>query len=183
VFEDFIIDMKNNYSKAIDSLEDILRDEYSKFQQKLLAEKQAFDHYKQKMREMNRIQQSKVDLNVGGTRYTVSLQTLCKESDSMLRCVWLPPSIVPAKSPCSSITTTYHSAMFGGHFCTTPDKDGSIFIDRDGSHFAMVLTYLRDGIIDPRAANDPIMREYLEREAHFFQLQVRSMHTHPVSSG
>lgn len=60
--------------------------------------------------------------------------------------------------------------MFSGLYKLTLDENGYYFIDRDGNHFSMILTYLRDGIIDPRAQNDPIQREYLEREAQYFQL-------------
>lgn len=81
-----------------------------------------------------------------GVKYTVSLATLTKEREGFL------------------------SAMFSGLYKLTADEDGSYFIDRDGNHFSMILTYLRDGIIDPRAQNDPIQREYLEREAQYFQL-------------
>ena len=34
-------------------------------------------------------------------------------------------------------------AMFSGRFDTKPDKDGTYFIDRDGTHFRYILNYLR----------------------------------------
>ena len=34
-------------------------------------------------------------------------------------------------------------AMFSRRFDTKPDKDGTYFIDRDGTHFRYILNYLR----------------------------------------
>jgi hypothetical protein len=48
-------------------IQNLLREEYRVFHRKLAAEKAAFEHYKQKMKEVNQIQQSKVHLNVGGS--------------------------------------------------------------------------------------------------------------------
>ena len=33
--------------------------------------------------------------------------------------------------------------MFSRGFDTNPDKDGTYFIDRDGTHFRYILNYLR----------------------------------------
>ena len=88
---------------------------------------------------------STVELNVGGQRFTTSVQTLSKDPNSML------------------------SAMFSGRFEMKPSKDGSFFIDRDGTHFRFILNYLRNGeLIVPQG--DTFLRE-LEAEAKFYQLQ------------
>lgn len=63
-----------------------------------------------------------VVLNVGGSRFTTTITTLRN-----------------APSP------SLFAAMFSGRHKLKQDADGSIFIDRDGRHFADVLNYLRDG--------------------------------------
>ena len=64
-----------------------------------------------------------IDLNVGGTRYTTSRSTLTNYPESML------------------------GVMFSGRHDIEAMKcsDGSVFIDRDGTHFRHILNYLRDG--------------------------------------
>ena len=62
---------------------------------------------------------SKVKLNIGGIRYETSVTTLVKDGQSML------------------------AAMFSGLYPLSPDPDdGSIFIDRDGTHFRYILKYV-----------------------------------------
>ena len=58
--------------------------------------------------------------------------------------------------------------MFSGRFETKPSKDGSYFIDRDGTHFRYILDYLRTGeLIVPE---DKIVRWELLAEAKFYQV-------------
>ena len=75
-----------------------------------------------------------IDLNVGGHRFTTSLQTLTKIPGSML------------------------GSMFGGKFPLVKREDGSVFIDRGGSYilnndliflssnFHIILNYLRGNL-------------------------------------
>jgi BTB/POZ domain-containing protein KCTD9 len=59
-------------------------------------------------------------LNVGGKRYETTVGTLTKQNDSML------------------------AVMFSGrHRIVKEGKDGSVFIDRDGTHFRYILKYVR----------------------------------------
>ena len=57
---------------------------------------------------------------------------------------------VQFSTSCSTLTK-YPESMFGIMFSgrhdleTTQCKDGSFFIDRDGTHFRHILNYLRDG--------------------------------------
>lgn len=60
-------------------------------------------------------------LSVGGSHFQTSLDTLCKDPNSML------------------------AAMFSGRHYVQKDEDGRYFIDRDGTHFRYILNYLRDG--------------------------------------
>lgn len=62
---------------------------------------------------------SVIDLNVGGIHFTTTKTTLCRYEDSML------------------------ALMISGNYPTYKDKDGRLFIDRDGSLFSHVLNYLR----------------------------------------
>ena len=88
---------------------------------------------------------STINLNIGGRRFTTSLQTLTKDPDSML------------------------AAMFSGKFEVKPSEDGAFFIDRDGKHFRFILNYLRDGeLIVPEGAT--FLKE-LEAEAKFYQIK------------
>ena len=84
-------------------------------------------------------------LNVGGHRFTTSLQTLTKDPNSML------------------------AAMFSGKFEMKPCEDGAFFIDRDGTHFRFILNYLRNGKLTlPEGAT--FLKE-LADEAEFYQIQ------------
>ena len=88
---------------------------------------------------------STINLNIGGRRFTTSLQTLTKDPDSML------------------------AAMFSGKFEVKPSEDGAFFIDRDGKRFRFILNYLRDGeLIVPEGAT--FLKE-LEAEAKFYQIK------------
>lgn len=60
-------------------------------------------------------------LSVGGVHFQTSLETLCKDSNSML------------------------AAMFSGRHFVQKDEDGRYFIDWDGTHFRYILNFLRDG--------------------------------------
>ncbi|KAG2497186.1 hypothetical protein HYH03_004775 [Edaphochlamys debaryana] len=63
-----------------------------------------------------------VTLNVGGLKFTTSVNTL-------------------RNAPNPSLFT----AMFSGRHKLTKDSEGCYFIDRDGRHFHDILNYLRDG--------------------------------------
>ena len=60
-----------------------------------------------------------IDLNVGGTFYSTTLDTLRSDPDSML------------------------CAMFSGRVGVLKDKDSRYFIDRDGNLFRHILNFLR----------------------------------------
>ena len=91
---------------------------------------------------------SKVRLDVGGSVYSTSTQTLCRYPDSLL-CL-----------------------MFGGRHELRPEPDGTYFIDRDGAHFRYVLNFLRDGSVDPQTLpGDRSAVRQIVREARYYQLQ------------
>mmetsp|Transcript_17776 Transcript_17776/g.50893 ORF Transcript_17776/g.50893 Transcript_17776/m.50893 type:complete len:256 (-) Transcript_17776:201-968(-) len=86
-----------------------------------------------------------VELNVGGTLYTATRQTLTKDANSML------------------------GAMFAERnrpLCK--DVQGRVFLDRDGQLFRYILRYLRDSQLVLDSSFDQL--EALLQEAHYFAL-------------
>jgi hypothetical protein len=75
------------------------------------------------MQKQQEAQQGRVVLDVGGYRYTTSVQTLRR------------------------LPGTFFDAYFSGRYTMDRSEDGSIFIDRDGKHFGHVLEYLRDSVV------------------------------------
>eukprot|EP00850_Spirogloea_muscicola_P003625 SM000014S00413 [mRNA] locus=s14:1212399:1215934:+ [translate_table: standard] len=82
----------------------------------------------------------------GGTQYTTTVDTLTqRDSTSML------------------------GVMFGGrHRVHRDPKKGTVFIDRDGTHFRHVLNWLRDGCVPVLEGQ---IHQELVREAEYYQLQ------------
>ena len=110
---------------------------------RLHEEQEAFDSMSKKMESMQF--SSTVKLNVGGHHFTTSIQTLTRDPNSML------------------------AAMFSGRFEMKPSKDGTFFIDRDGTYFRFILNYLRDGKLSlPDGAT---FLEEIATEAEFYQIQ------------
>ena len=68
--------------------------------------------------------ESVIDLDVGGTRFRTSRQTLLSDPDSMLAKMFDPGSSFSAPGV---------------------KMDGAYFLDRDPAHFGAVLNYLRSG--------------------------------------
>uniref|UniRef100_A0A671VAU7 BTB/POZ domain-containing protein KCTD3 n=1 Tax=Sparus aurata TaxID=8175 RepID=A0A671VAU7_SPAAU len=81
-----------------------------------------------------------IQLNVGGTRFSTSRQTL----------MWIPDS--------------FFSSLLSGRISTLRDETGAIFIDRDPTAFAPILNFLRTKELDLRGVNISILRH----EAEFY---------------
>jgi hypothetical protein len=97
-------------------------------------------------------QQGRVVLDIGGYRYTTSVQTLRR------------------------LQGTFFEAYFSGRYTMDRSEDGSIFIDRDGKHFGQVLEYLRDGVVsvaekDVSELNVSELR-WLKREFGFYCIEL-----------
>ena len=100
------------------------------------------------MAELNRISGQKITLDIGGYKFSTSLQTLRAESGSML------------------------GTMFSGRHPITKQNDGSVFIDRDGTHFRMILNYLRGGITSTEQLPDNKLQLLeLLTEVNYYQLK------------
>ncbi|XP_008308622.1 BTB/POZ domain-containing protein KCTD3 isoform X3 [Cynoglossus semilaevis] len=81
-----------------------------------------------------------IQLNVGGTRFNTSRQTL----------MWVPDS--------------FFSSLLSGRISTLRDETGAIFIDRDPTAFAPILNFLRTKELDLRGVNVSVLRH----EAEFY---------------
>ena len=63
------------------------------------------------------------------------------------------------------------AAMFSGRHPIRQENDGSIFIDRDGTHFRYILNYLRDGgFVDGSLPEDKQTLKELQNEAMYYQM-------------
>ena len=100
----------------------------------------------QAMRKLQQTQDSKVELDVGGHKYSTSVATLRCKPGTML------------------------DAMFSGRYNVNRSEDGSVFIDRDGQWFGEVLSYLRDGKV--HAGSKETLRR-LKKEFEFFAIDLR----------
>ena len=128
---------------------DIVKRETSR----LRKEKEAFESLAKKLEHVHF--SNTLKLNIGGQLFTTSLETMKKDPGSM-----------------------FH-AMFSERFDTKPAEDGSYFIDRDATHFRVILQYLRTGeLVVP---DDKIIRKELLTEAEFYQIQgmIDELRSHP----
>ena len=87
-------------------------------------------------------------LDVGGKKFTSSLQTMLAEPDSLL------------------------GRMFSGRYPQEIQYDGSIFIDRDGTHFGIILNYLRGTITSKKQLPDDLNTlSRLSCEVQYYELK------------
>jgi len=85
-------------------------------------------------------------LDVGGTRFATTRQTLCSDPDSMLARMFNPES----------------------NLAPSQVQDGAYFIDRDPDMFKILLNFLRTGQLPEDLSRGQLKR--LATEADFFQL-------------
>ena len=86
----------------------------------------------------------RVKLNVGGSKFETTLSTLTRHPDSML------------------------AVMFSGRHEVPQDDDGYVFIDRDGTHFRIILNFLRTGALDVPTSQKAASE--FTRELQYYQL-------------
>uniref|UniRef100_A0A182QWD8 BTB domain-containing protein n=1 Tax=Anopheles farauti TaxID=69004 RepID=A0A182QWD8_9DIPT len=83
-----------------------------------------------------------VHLNVGGTRFSTSRQTL----------TWVPD--------------TFFTSLLNGRISSLRDESDAIFIDRDPKLFSLILNYLRTKEIDIKSVDIRVLRH----EAEFYNI-------------
>ncbi|CAF0959551.1 unnamed protein product [Adineta steineri] len=89
----------------------------------------------------------KVILDVGGSKYTTSVDTLTSEKD------------------------TFFTALFSKQWNVERDpNDNSVFIDRNGELFKHILEYLRTDSIPNDVMTNESLRQLLIKEAEYFRL-------------
>lgn len=123
----------------------------------VLKEKQLETKYHLKQQELTRkdeelhklncMYEQLVHLNVGGYKFSTTIDTLCGDSNSMLY------------------------TMFCGRHVVQKDKDEYVFIDRDGTHFKYILKHLRGNVrtVEDLPKDQFVLTELLE-EADYYQL-------------
>ncbi|CAF1567819.1 unnamed protein product, partial [Rotaria sp. Silwood1] len=101
-----------------------------------------------------------VILNVGGEKYTTSVETLTSEKD------------------------TFFTALFSKQWQIERDPDDkSIFIDRDGQLFNHILAYLRTNTVPINVIEDETLLTSLISEAEYFSLHSLMNILDPFSNG
>eukprot|EP01012_Entosiphon_sulcatum_P062621 TRINITY_DN8906_c0_g1_i1.p1 TRINITY_DN8906_c0_g1~~TRINITY_DN8906_c0_g1_i1.p1 ORF type:complete len:461 (-),score=60.02 TRINITY_DN8906_c0_g1_i1:21-1403(-) len=143
--------MANFEDKPAPTREDVLEFEFKK--QRLEAERREFEVTQatwQQQQQAMHVNISRVvsedngpiGLNIGGTVFVTSLQTLLSdfEPSSMFR------------------------ALFGGKHEVKRDQQGQVFIDRDPHHFGSILNYLRTGVMFPPQGETDFEKFMLELE-------------------
>eukprot|EP01027_Heterolobosea_sp_BB2_P017628 GEZU01024960.1.p1 GENE.GEZU01024960.1~~GEZU01024960.1.p1 ORF type:complete len:483 (+),score=114.94 GEZU01024960.1:153-1601(+) len=113
--------------------------------EQLRAEREALEEERRRMEGVIAIQKSKVKLDVGGKKYSTSLQTLTRYPDSML------------------------GTMFSGRYPIEQDEDGTYFIDRDGKSFRYIISFLRDDKVS-LPTEEYKLRQLLQ-EVNYYQIE------------
>ena len=111
------------------------------------------------MQQVHNAQRSRVELDIGGTRYVTSRSTLRSRPGSML------------------------DALFSGRHAVIEEEDGSVFIDRDGSAFGHVLAYLRDGVVAAGCEDDARLLGRLKRDFDYYCIELVEERTMVLAVG
>jgi hypothetical protein len=96
-------------------------------------------------------QEGRIELNIGGFHFQTSVQTLRR------------------------VPHTFFDAYFSGRYAQDVCSDGSIFVDRDGTHFGHVLEYMRDGhvsVAEAGAQPSVSLLRALKREFGFYCIEL-----------
>ena len=140
--------VESSFATATEIFKDVF-EQVAKDKQQLDKEKKEWEEEKILMDRKFIFNGPRIVLDVGGTHYSTSRSTLTKYPESML------------------------GVMFSGRhdLKTMQCKDGSFFIDRDGTCFRHILNYLRDGeeVVESFPKSPDALSELI-REAKFYQL-------------
>jgi WD40 repeat protein len=105
----------------------------------------------QRLSSITKASESKVKLNIGGTVFTTSIETLCSKNNST--------------------KDNLFSVMFNGNFNMTPDENDEYFIDRDAKYFPIVLKHLRGyDVSETIQSLDDLERKQLAEDVDFYQI-------------
>lgn len=110
----------NADADTMQAMYDALADERATFAAYQKAAKEEFAATQALATSLNHSAAGRVKLNVGGCRFEVAVDTLCKERGS------------------------FFARLLEGHFKLVADADGCIFLDRDGAPYAYIFNWLRD---------------------------------------
>jgi hypothetical protein len=105
------------------------------------------------MHKHKEAQEGHVELNIGGSHFQTSVQTLRR------------------------VPNTFFDAYFSGRYAQDVCRDGSIFVDRYGEHFGHVLEYMRDGhvsVAELGARPSVSLLRALKREFGFYCIELVS---------
>lgn len=107
----------------------------------------SFTHHSGPNNSLNMENEEKIIyLNIGGYKYVTTRQTLLQGGK-----------------------LNYFTALLSNKFALTLDKEGNVFIDRDGKYFEPILEYLRTGELHCDA---DAKEENIRREAEFYQISL-----------
>ena len=115
--------------------------EINELREAVQGERAALDEEKARISKAMPAAEELVKLNVGGTRYETSIQTLRRVEDSMLDRMFGRNDIMLQRNP----------------------EDGSVFIDGDGERFGMILDFLRRLGICSKSSNFGDLAERMEK--------------------
>ncbi|KAI8139229.1 BTB/POZ protein [Fennellomyces sp. T-0311] len=143
--------LEKNYEAAKECFHNKLSMDYKELCQGLIQKRNRIDKARAEFKALANAGKAtfptdKVTLNVGGETHTTYLTTLRKEPSSLL------------------------AMMFSGRHKLVSEGDGSYFIDRDPTHFRLILNYLRDFRIPPSAIQDASVRHELLQEAKYYKI-------------
>ncbi|KAI9317680.1 BTB/POZ protein [Dichotomocladium elegans] len=138
------MDLENSYQNFSRHVEHDFREVYNKlveYQERLEKRKEEYGLEEKFMGEIKKIQNNKVKLNVGGRIFYTSTITLNKVPGNLL----------------AKIVTEHE-----------PEVDGAWFIDRDNTHFSLILNFLRDNELPQYVREDPEIMDELLQEAEYY---------------
>jgi hypothetical protein len=101
-----------------------------------------------KMNQARKNLKDKIRLNIGGTVFVTSLDTMTLEKN------------------------TFFSAMFSEEFHQQPDDDGEYYVDRDPTYFRIILNHLRG--VDIKKALSGLNqweKSLVQQEVEFYQIE------------
>eukprot|EP00994_Dinema_validum_P009706 NODE_983_length_1185_cov_74.101232_g743_i0.p1 GENE.NODE_983_length_1185_cov_74.101232_g743_i0~~NODE_983_length_1185_cov_74.101232_g743_i0.p1 ORF type:complete len:376 (-),score=105.37 NODE_983_length_1185_cov_74.101232_g743_i0:58-1125(-) len=138
----------SNLQEGVGSISTLLQKQQAQLHAErecLVQDRLKFEEEKLLMASANSAMISRVKLNVGGSQFETTTDTLTKDKGSMLE------------------------TMFSGRFSLQTDAEGVAFIDRDGDVFAEILQYLRNGTLELPDSQEGRLR--LMREADYYCLK------------